>query len=740
MLLALGEGVHYAHFHASIPEEVPLKLVPGEAEPLGATPTAEGVNFALYSAHAEAVELCLFDPEGKREVRRLFLPARNGDVWHGFLPGAAPGLCYGYRVHGPYAPGLGHRFNPNKLLLDPYARAVYGELHEHPAIYGFTPGGDEGLADARDSAPYVPKGVVCAPLDCAPPGPARSWAETVIYEMHLKGFTMRHPALSEADRGRITGLSSDAVLAYLRALGVTAIELLPVHAFVSESFLHERGLVNYWGYNTLNFFSPHGPYVGNAGAGAGAAADEPRLLLQQAARGGEVFRGVVERLHEHGIEVILDVVYNHSAEGGRHGPTLSLRGIDNASYYRLEFGQPARYVNDTGCGNTLACEHPAVRRMILDSLRYWSDNIGVDGFRFDLATTLARSAHGFDRHAGLLAQIGADSRLARCKLIAEPWDVGPGGYRLGGFPQGWSEWNDRYRDSVRRFWRGDDGEAPELATRFAGSGDFFEATRRNVHASINFISSHDGFSLRDLVSYSRRHNRDNGEGNRDGHAENFSDNCGVEGTTEDAVIVARRRQRERTIMATLLLSQGVPMLQAGDELGRSQGGNNNAYCQDNAISWIDWENTDSELLTFVTALLRLRAEEPLLHADRYRHVDADDDGQSMHWLAPEGGELKGKAWHEPDRDCVACLLQQAGSVTVGQRSLLVVMNAGESDVDFCLPLRSAWRLRVDTAVAPWCRERLEGTRLVGPTLSIAAHSLQLLEYDGAPDDGAPEAQ
>jgi glycogen operon protein len=549
----------------------------------------------------------------------------------------------------------------------------------------------------------MPKARVVPMPGPATPGPRTPWPDTVIYEMHLKGFTQRHPAVPEHERGTVAGLECGAVIDYLRSLGITAIELLPVHAFASEAFLRDRGLVNYWGYNTLSWFTPHGPYVGDGG--------------------GLAFRRLVDRLHDAGLEVILDVVYNHSAEGSHTGPTLSLRGIDNLTYYRLEHGAPARYVNDTGCGNTLAADHPAVRRLIMDSLRYWAGGLGVDGFRFDLGPALARSAHGFDAHSALLRQISDDPVLGRCKLISEPWDVGPGGYRLGGFPAGWSEWNDRYRDSLRRFWRGDDGEAPELATRFHGSGDLFEHDGRAPWASINFVTSHDGFSLRDLVSYSRRHNRDNGEGNRDGHAENFSDNCGVEGPTGDPAIIDRRRRRERNLLATLVLSQGVPMLQAGDELGRTQRGNNNAYCQDNEISWIDWDSADGELTRFLKALLRFRRGQPLLRADRYRHTVPDAEGQSMHWVAPEGGLLDGDEWHLPDRFCVGCLLTQDATEASAPASLLTVMNAGARPVEFKLPGEEEWYVRIDTAEAPWHFDE----RAVARSLAVPGQSLLVLE-------------
>ena len=708
-LAALGV-LHYADFHKEMPQEDSLELVAGDPAMLGATPVDGGVNFALWSAHAELVQLCVFDEGGTTELARLPLPGREGDVWHGFLPGASAGLCYGYRVHGPYAPSLGHRFNPHKLLIDPYARALRGAVQEHPSLYAFAEGAADGMPDTRDSAPWVPRCVVTAPLGDAAPGPRTPWPETVIYEMHLKGFTRLHPAVPEHERGTVDALGCDAVIDYLRALGVTAIELLPVQAFMSEAFLVRRGLTNYWGYNPLGWFAPHEPYLNGSGIAG--------------------FQRMVQRIHDAGLEVILDVVYNHSCEGNELGPTLSLRGIDNASYYRLEHGAPERYVNDTGCGNTLAADHPAVRRLVIDSLRYWAGTIGVDGFRFDLGTSLGRSAHGFDPHAALLSQISTDPLLGRCKLVAEPWDIGPGGYRLGGFPVRWGEWNDRYRDSVRRFWRGDDGEAPELATRLHGSGDVFEHGGHAPWASVNFVTSHDGFTLHDLVSFSRRHNRDNGEDNRDGHAENFSDNCGVEGDTMEPAVRERRERRQRNFLATLLLSQGVPMLLAGDEMGHTQAGNNNAYCQDNLVSWIHWERADGQLTDFVRGLVAYRRAQPLLRADRYRHAVANGDGQSLRWLAAGGGEVQREAWHAPDLDCIGCLLLQETRDDQAAHSVLVLFNAGEAAVDFALPdaARVPWRCRIDTSRAPW----LHDFPCAGSSLAVDGQSVVLLEARGVP--------
>lgn len=659
-----------------------MHLAPGDPAILGATPVDHGVNFALYAAHAEAVELCLYDAAGHQETARVFLKARDNDVWHGFLPSLAPGACYGYRVHGPYAPQHGHRHNPSKLLLDPYAKQLRGAFRWDDSHLAYKGGVDSQEANDRDNAAFMPRGVICEGLQAALPGPGRDLADSVVYEAHLRGFTARHPYLSETERGTLAGLSADAMLDYLQALGITAIELLPVHAFIDEPFLSEKGLSNYWGYNTLSWFAVHAAYLGGGGP--------------------DSFQRMVRRFHDAGLEVILDVVYNHSCEGGAAGPTLSLRGIDNASYYRLERDNLAHYVNDTGCGNTLASDHPAVRRLVLDSLRYWSGTMGVDGFRFDLASTLGRRAEGFDPHAALLAQVTADPQLAHCKMIAEPWDVGPGGYQLGAFPTAWGEWNDRYRDSVRRFWRGDRGELPELARRLSGSADVFETPGRTARASLNFVTSHDGFTLRDLVSYAQRHNHANQENNRDGHGESYSSNGGEEGETNDPSLLALRARQQRNLMATLLLSQGVPMLTAGDEFGKTQRGNNNAYCQDNEISWLDWEQGNDELRQFTAGLLRLRAREPLLRADRFRHEMADESGQSLRWIMPDGAAASKMFWHDSESACVGCLLTQDGTDGGTSYSLLLVLNSGEALVDFTLPATvHPWHKLVDTCEPPW---------------------------------------
>ncbi|MEM8491912.1 MAG: glycogen debranching protein GlgX [Pseudomonadota bacterium] len=685
-------------------------LTIGDPSLLGATVTDEGINFSLYSAHADAVELCVFDESGDQQIGEWFLPECRDDIWSGFLPGGTAGTCYAYRVHGPYSPGSGHRFNPSKLLLDPYARVLRGTVREDPALYSYDRDPDGRVLESRntlDSAPYVPRGVAVNSLGVAAAGPGHNWKNSAIYELHLKGFTQRHSGIPEAERGKILGLANDKIICYLKSLGITAVELLPIQAFISESFLAERGLSNYWGYNTLSWFALHTAYAGSA----------PRAE----------FRHLVEQLHEAGLEVILDVVYNHSCEGSELGPTLSLRGIDNPTYYRLEHGAPARYVNDTGCGNTLALDNWAVRRLVRDSLRYWVQEFGVDGFRFDLATTLGRSAHGFDSCSALISQLERDPVLKRCKFIAEPWDVGPGGYQLGGFPRGFSEWNDRYRDSLRRFWRGDEGEIAELATRIHGSSDVFESRDRLPWASTNFVCSHDGFTLRDLVSYSHPHNHANGEQNRDGHRENYSDNCGMEGPTDDARVDQIRRQRERALIATLLLSQGVPMLLAGAELGHTQLGNNNAYCQDNATSWIDWDNEDQDLQKFTCSVMAFRHSQPLLGADCYRHATPNSDGQSLRWFAPEGGIMEPSDWASTSRRCVGCLLTQHETDDAPASSLLILLNSQRESLVFALPQALQWHRRIDTAEAPWMFDN-ESSRSES---FMAGQSVQVLESDGA---------
>ncbi len=653
---------------------------------MGASLTGHGVNFAVFSAHAEKIELCLFSSDGRRERFRVPLRDRDGDIWHVHVGGLSAGAVYGYRVHGPYAPERGHRFNPNKLLLDPYARALEGRLKWSDALMGYRIGATKGdlSFDSRDSAFAVPKAVVVDPAfswgNDQPPQRLR--ADTVIYEAHVRGLTISHPGVPRAQRGTVQGLASDAMIDHFLRLGVTAVELLPIHAFVDERFVVQKGLTNYWGYNTLGFFAPEPRYLGRGGL--------------------RDLQTMVRRLHSAGIEVILDVVYNHSAEGDQWGPTLSFRGLDNASYYRLSEGGRA-YVNDTGTGNTLNLAHPMVLRMVMDSLRYWVECCHIDGFRFDLGTVLGREAQGFDRDGGFFDAIRQDPVLAQVKLIAEPWDIGPGGYQLGGFPHPFVEWNDRFRDGVRRFWRGDAGLTADLAARLTGSAERFDHSGRAATSSVNFITAHDGFTLEDLVSYTVKRNWANGEDNRDGHSENHSDNLGVEGPSTDPAILAARALRKRNLLATLFLSQGVPMILAGDELGHSQGGNNNAYCQDNAISWLNWDPAgpagDPALAGFIGRLARLRRQNPILRQRRFLHAGlrAADGLRDVIWHRPDGAEPSPQDWHDPAFRCLCVELRLAAEAgQSGREALFAVFNRGPA-VALTLPDTAPdWQLILDT--------------------------------------------
>jgi glycogen operon protein len=671
----------------------PTRVREGLPFPLGASWDGVGVNFALFSAHASKVELCLFDDAGQRELERIELPEFTDEVWHGYLPDARPGTVYGYRVHGPHAPEAGHRFNPNKLLLDPYAREVVGDLTWGPEVFGYVlESGDDLSFDERDSAAMVPK---CRVIDPAftwgrERPPTVPWDRTIIYETHVKGFTQCHPNLPEELRGTYAGLAAPEVVDYLRTLGVTAIELLPVHNFVNDKFLLDKGLNNYWGYNTIAFFAPTRRY-----------ATRPGLAARE-------FKQMVARLHDAGLEVILDVVYNHTAEGNELGPMLSFKGIDNASYYRLA---PDRryYINDTGTGNTLNLSHPRVLQMVTDSLRYWATEMRVDGFRFDLATILGREDHGFDEGGGFLDSCRQDPVLSRSKLIAEPWDCGPGGYQVGGFPPGWAEWNDRFRDTVRAFWKGDPGRAAEVATRLTASADLFDRRGRKPWASVNFVTAHDGFTLNDLVSFNDKHNEANGEGNRDGHEHNLSWNHGAEGPTDDPAINELRERQKRNMMATLLLAQGTPMILAGDEFGRSQGGNNNAYCQDNEINWVNWSQVGENgraLAAFTRKLVALRQNFPVLRRGRFL-TGATNEAlavKDVTWLKPDGEEMDPGHWDDPATSCFGMLLDGRAQATGIRRpasdaTLLMVLNAQAEPVDFALPEPPAgqhWLLLVDT--------------------------------------------
>lgn len=635
------------------------------------------MNVAVFSANATRIELCLFDPEGRAEIARHDLPARTDEVFHGYLPGAGPGMAYGLRAHGPWAPERGHRFNPAKLLLDPYARALTGRLAWNVALHG-----GEAEPDSRDSAPFVPKAVVTAPpTGPAAPRPATPWGRTVIYEAHARGLTRLHPAIPHTQRGRLPALGHPALIAHLKAQGVTALELLPIQAIAPDRHQAERGLPNYWGYSTLSYFAPHPDYLDATGAAG--------------------LRDAVRRLHDAGIEVILDVVLNHTAEGDERGTTLSWRGLDNASYYRLR--ADGRNDDVTGCGNTLNLAHPRVLQMALDSLRHWATAFEVDGFRFDLASALARGTQGgFDPAGPFLAALMQDPLLSRLKLIAEPWDLRPDGYRLGGFPPGMAEWNDRFRDTARRFWRGDPGQRGELAARLAGSADLFDHRGRRPHASLNFVTAHDGFTLADLVAYERRHNWANGEDNRDGHGENVSANWGAEGPTQDAGIRATRAAVARALLATLMVAQGTPMLTAGDEFGRTQRGNNNAYCQDNEISWVDWSLLDgpdgAAMARFAARLAAIRAAHPSLRHDAFLHGDTEPlpGFPDISWFGADGASLSPDAWDRPEDRALALrrLVCEAGSVD----ATLILMNAGGEARDIRLPEPALpWRLLLCTA-------------------------------------------
>ncbi|HMO44606.1 MAG TPA: glycogen debranching protein GlgX [Rubrivivax sp.] len=672
-------------------------LQPGRPWPLGATVDGGGVNFAVFSAQASAIELCLYDDDGRHETARLPLPARCGEVWHGRLPDAGAGQVYGLRAHGPWQPLQGQRFNPHKLLLDPYARETVGEFAWSDLLRGHA--GDDPLRiDTRDSGALSLKARVVGDerFDWQGDAPPRTpWRDSVLYELHVRGFSRLHPDVPEAERGSYAGLASDAAIAHLQRLGVTAVSLLPVQQFIDEERLVRLGLRNHWGYNTLAYFCPEPRYAASAAAGGRAVRDE--------------FRRMVRRLHAAGIEVILDVVYNHTAETDEFGPTLSWRGLDNATYYRLQPGAAHLYDNPTGCGNALDLAQPAVLRMVMDSLRWWVQQMHVDGFRFDLATVLGRTRDGFDPRAAFFACIAQDPVLAGVKLIAEPWDLGPGGYRLGQFPTGWVEWNDRFRDGMRAFWLGADGTRGEFARRLCASSDLFRQRQRAPAASLNYVVAHDGFTLRDLVSFEQRHNEANGEHNRDGHAHNLSCNCGVEGETGDAQVLATRGRLQRALLATLLLAQGTPMLAMGAELGHSQQGNNNAYCQDNAISWVDWLRTDDALLDFCAACIAARR--------RWRPLGDDWlDDAAVRWLGTDGEPLQGDDWQRSDLRALGVQLLQPPR---GAAPLLLLINAGAAAVEFHLPA-GRWQRLLDSA-EPAALATDSGVA------SLAARSLCLLQ-------------
>ncbi|MEV6029919.1 glycogen debranching protein GlgX [Nonomuraea sp. NPDC052116] len=695
---------------------------PGEPYPLGGTWDGVGTSFAVFSEVAERVELCLFHDDGTEE--RVDLPEVDGFVWHGYLPGIQPGQRYGYRVHGPHDPSQGHRCNPAKLLLDPYAKAIDGELTWNQALfpYYFT---DPTRRNTEDSAPYMPKNVVINPFfEWGNDRPPRiPYHQTVIYEAHVRGLTMRHPDVPPDLRGTYAGVGHPAIIDHLLSLGVTAVELMPVHHYIPEHFLVARGLTNYWGYNTMAYLAPHGGYS--------SAGTRGQQVLE--------FKAMVRALHEAGIEVILDVVYNHTAEGDHMGPTLGFRGIDNAAYYRLHDGDRRYYLDYTGCGNSLNVRSPHALQLIMDSLRYWVLDMHVDGFRFDLASALARELHDVDRLSAFFDLIQQDPVISQVKLIAEPWDVGPGGYQVGNFPPLWTEWNGKYRDIVRDFWRGTHSALPEFASRLTGSADLYESSGRRPVASINFVTCHDGFTLSDLVSYDHKHNEANGEDNRDGTNDNRSWNCGAEGPVEDPGIVQLRHRQRRNFLVTLFLSQGVPMLSHGDELGRTQRGNNNAYCQDNELAWVDWSmlHTEPELLEFVRALSKLRREHPVFQRRRFFHGRHPEDGKrDLVWLTPGGTEMTASDWHIGYAKSLMVYLNGEAITEPGPRgerivddSFLLLINAHHENMSFTLPgeeCGTGWVPVLDTSHETMEDAFVDEGWQAGDLVAVTARSLQVL--------------
>jgi isoamylase len=692
-----------------------MEVWPGQPYPLGAVYDGMGTNFGLFSEVADRVELCLFDQSGGEQ--RVEMPDMDGYVWHCFLPGVGPGQRYGYRVHGPHDPDAGLRCNPAKLLLDPYANEIDGEIRWDPAVFGYPLGGDDRVRDDADSAPFVPRSVVTNPwFEWGDDHPLRiPWNETVLYECHVKGLTMRHPRVPQALRGTYAGMAHPAVIDHLLRLGVTAVELMPVHQFVHDHHLVERGLRNYWGYNSIGFFAPHNEY---SAWGTGDVASE--------------FKYLVKTLHEAGIEVILDVVYNHTAEGSHLGPVLSFKGIDNQAYYRLADGR--YYFDTTGTGNTLNMRHPHVLQLIVDSLRYWVTQMHVDGFRFDLAATLARQFHEVDRLSAFFDLIQVDPVVSQVKLIAEPWDLGEGGYQVGNFPPLWTEWNGRYRDTVRDYWRGTDGTLSDLAYRLTGSSDLYGRTGRRPYASVNFVTAHDGFTLTDLVSYDGKHNEANGEDNRDGTDDNRSWNSGAEGPSDDEQVGGIRERRRRALMATLLLSQGVPMLRHGDEIGHTQQGNNNAYCQDNELSWLDWEHADEEFLDFCAELVAFRLKHPVLRRRRFFEGRPVLRGglSDIGWLRPDAAEMTEADWETGFAKSVSVVLNGDALPDPDRRgqpltddTFLLLFNAHHEDVAFVLPngiWGEQWQAETATAGTPAEQDVYQA----GASLFVAARSVTVL--------------
>jgi glycogen operon protein len=711
-----------------------LTVWPGKPYPLGASWDGEGVNFALFSEHAEKVELCLFDVKGRREMERITLPEQTDQVWHAYLPQVRPGQLYGYRVYGPYNPEAGQRFNPNKLLLDPYAKSITGTMAWSDSHFGYRV--DHRLEDLsfdrRDSATGMLKCQVIDPAftwgDDRPP--AVPWHDTVIHELHVKGFTQQHPEVPPHLRGTYAGLATAPVIAHLKKLGITAVELMPVHAFVDDRYLVEKGLRNYWGYNSVGFFAPDARY--NAGLNGSNPVNE--------------FKSMVKALHSAGIEVILDVVYNHTGEGNQLGPTLCFRGIDNAAYYRPMPGKPRYYRDYTGCGNTLNMLHPRVLQLIMDSLRYWIQEMHVDGFRFDLASALARELHEVDRLSAFFDIIHQDPVISQVKLIAEPWDLGEGGYQVGNFPVGWTEWNGKYRDAVRAFWKGEGGRIGELAYRLTGSSDLYGRESRRPYASINFVTAHDGFSLRDLVSYNDKHNAANGEDNRDGESHNLSWNCGAEGISNDPDILELRARQRRNLLATLLLSQGVPMLLAGDELGRTQLGNNNAYCQDNPLSWVNWnlDTEDRHFLEFVRRMIKLRHDHPIFRRRKFFegrpiHGDAVKD---IAWHNPNGSEMSEVEWNQHFARSLCVYLSGSAldecdryGQPIRDDDFLLLINAHYEAIPFTLPDypgKTPWLCVLDTAYAEGLST--DGSYASRSIFTLHGRSLALLTRPHRPAD------
>ena len=698
---------------------------PGSPYPLGATWDGMGTNFSIFSEVANRVQLCLFDEEGKET--QIDLPEVTAFIWHGYLPNVGPGQRYGYRVHGPWDPQNGHRCNPAKLLLDPYGKAMVGGVQWNEAVFPYHFNDPENSKNDMDSAAFMPKSAVINPyFDWrADRHPRTSMHRTIIYEVHVKGFTMRHPGIPENLRGTYAGLAHPAAIKHLKTLGVTAVELLPVHQFVHDSLLREKGLRNYWGYNSIGYLAPHNEY--SSGGQIGQQVQD--------------FKQMVKTLHDEGIEVILDVVYNHTAEGNHLGPVLSLKGIDNTAYYRTVHGQARYYMDYTGTGNSLNMRHPHVLQLIMDSLRYWHLDMHVDGFRFDLASTLARELHDVDRLSAFFDIIQQDPHLSQVKLIAEPWDVGEGGYQVGNFPPLWSEWNGKYRDNIRDYWRGTDYSIDVFANRLTGSSDLYATTGRRPYASVNFVTAHDGFTLRDLVSYNEKHNEANGENNADGANDNNSWNCGAEGPTDDANINALRSRQQRNFLTTLFTSQGVPMLLGGDELGRTQNGNNNAYCQDNELSWFDWENADAHLMAFTSRIIHFRREHPVFTRRRWfmgrplRGADVSDIG----WFKPDGEMMSEEDWQSGFARSLGVFLNGRGIPTPDGRgepiiddSFYLLFNAHYESIPFKLPSGQwgdRWVKVIDTnETIPDLRER--GEVHAGQELSVQAYSVVVLRRLG----------